>query len=145
MTGRDARSADGERGCLLEYLASVGPKIDAHLHRYLTAVPKGSALDRYLYGILDEFIMRGGKRMRPAMAMLACEAAGDDPLRALASGCAIEVFHAAALIHDDIMDGSLLRRGAGVRAHHARRASGHKRRRLRSGPGLHHGGARPGS
>ncbi len=55
--------------------------------------------------------MRGGKRMRPAMAMLACQAAGGDPDRALATGCAIEVFHAAALIHDDIMDGSLLRRG----------------------------------
>jgi geranylgeranyl diphosphate synthase type I len=95
----------------IDYLAAVSPQIDEHLHRYLTAVPKGSDLDRYLYGILDEFIMRGGKRMRPAMAMLACEAAGDDPRRALASGCAIEVFHAAALIHDDIMDGSLLRRG----------------------------------
>jgi geranylgeranyl diphosphate synthase type I len=95
----------------IEYLATVGPSIDEHLHGYLTMVPKGSALDRYLYGILDEFIMRGGKRMRPAMAMLACEAAGEDPYRALASGCAIEVFHAAALIHDDIMDGSLLRRG----------------------------------
>lgn len=93
------------------YLAEVGPSIDAHLHGYLTAVPQGSPLDRYLYGILDEFIMRGGKRMRPAMAMLACEASGGDPYRALASGCAIEVFHAAALIHDDIMDGSLLRRG----------------------------------
>jgi geranylgeranyl diphosphate synthase type I len=95
----------------LKYLADVGPAIDAHLHGYLTTVPKGSPLDRYLYGILDEFIMRGGKRMRPAMAMLACEAVGGDPFRALASGCAIEVFHAAALIHDDIMDGSLLRRG----------------------------------
>jgi geranylgeranyl diphosphate synthase type I len=94
-----------------EYLAKVSPEIDAHMRGYLTAAPKGSALDRYLYGILDEFIMRGGKRMRPAMAMLACEAAGDDPSRALATGCAIEVFHAAALIHDDIMDGSLLRRG----------------------------------
>jgi len=94
-----------------EYLAEVSPEIDAHMRDYLTAVSKGSALDRYLYGILDEFITRGGKRMRPAMAMLACEAAGDDPRRALATGCAIEVFHAAALIHDDIMDGSLLRRG----------------------------------
>jgi geranylgeranyl diphosphate synthase type I len=95
----------------VEYLASVSSEIDAHLHGYLTAVPKGSALDRYLYGILDEFINRGGKRTRPAMAMLACAAAGEDPRKALASGCAIEVFHAAALIHDDIMDGSVLRRG----------------------------------
>jgi len=95
----------------IEYLASVTPEIDAHLHQNLDRVPKGSALDRYLYGILDEFIMRGGKRMRPAMAMLACEATGGGRSQALASGCAIEVFHAAALIHDDIMDGSLLRRG----------------------------------
>ena len=94
-----------------QYLTSVIPQIDAHIHEYLTKVPPGSSLDRYLYRILDEFIMRGGKRMRPAMAMLACEAAGSDAQRALATGCAIEVFHAAALIHDDIMDGSLLRRG----------------------------------
>ena len=45
------------------------------------------------------------------MAMLACEAVGGDPRKALSSGCAIEFFHAAALIHDDIMDASLLRRG----------------------------------
>jgi geranylgeranyl diphosphate synthase type I len=95
----------------LRYLASVIPKIDAHIHEYLTKVPSGSDLDRYLYSILDEFIMRGGKRTRPAMAMLACQATGGDLDRALATGCAIEVFHAAALIHDDIMDGSLLRRG----------------------------------
>lgn len=100
-----------DKPSFIDYLGAVGPQVDAHLHQYLSAVPKGSDLDRYLYGILDEFIMRGGKRMRPAMAMLACEAAGKDPLRALASGCAIEVFHAAALLHDDIMDGSLLRRG----------------------------------
>ena len=66
---------------------------------------------RYLYDILDEFIARGGKRARPAMAMLACEAVGGDRAEGLSSGCAIEFFHAAALIHDDIMDASLLRRG----------------------------------
>ncbi len=95
----------------IEYLTQAGPRIDAHIRGYLTAVPKGSSLDRYLYGILDEFIMRGGKRMRPAMAMLGSEAVGGDPEAALATGCAIEVFHAAALLHDDIMDCSQLRRG----------------------------------
>jgi geranylgeranyl diphosphate synthase type I len=95
----------------IDYLASVNAEIDQHLHNSLRAVPAGSSLSLYLYDILDEFIARGGKRTRPAMAMLACEAAGGDPRRALASGCAIEVFHAAALIHDDIMDGSELRRG----------------------------------
>ena len=94
----------------VDYLMEVTPKIDATLHGYLEGVPEGSSLHRYLYGILDEFISRGGKRVRPAMAMLASAAVGGDPGKALSSGCAIEVFHAAALIHDDIMDASLLRR-----------------------------------
>ena len=94
----------------VDYLAEVSPEIDVKLHGYLDGVAEGSPLHRYLYGILDEFISRGGKRVRPAMAMLACAAAGGEPRKALASGCAIEVFHAAALIHDDIMDASLLRR-----------------------------------
>ena len=95
----------------VDYLASVSAPIDEYLHRCLTAVTPGSGRDRYLYGILNEFISRGGKRTRPAMAMLACEAVGGDAHKALSSGCAIEVFHVAALIHDDIMDSSLLRRG----------------------------------
>jgi len=95
----------------LDYLIGTTPEIDAQLHRYLAGVTEGSPLHRYLYGILDEFIMRGGKRARPAMTMLACQAVGGEPGRALASGCAIEFFHAAALIHDDIMDAGILRRG----------------------------------
>jgi geranylgeranyl diphosphate synthase type I len=94
----------------LAYLADVLPAIDRRLHAYVAGAPEGSALHRYLYGILDEFVGRGGKRVRPAMAMLACEAVGGDPWKALPSGCAIEFFHAAALIHDDIMDDSVLRR-----------------------------------
>ncbi len=95
----------------IDYLISVSPEIDECLHQYLARASKERDLDRYLYGILDEFISRGGKRTRPAMAMLACEAVGGDRCKALATGCAIEFFHAAALIHDDIMDASLLRRG----------------------------------
>lgn len=94
----------------LEYLAQVRPVIDQKLHDYLATTPAGDALHRYLYGILDDFVARGGKRLRPAMAMMACEAAGGEALRALPSGCAVEFFHAAALIHDDIMDSSELRR-----------------------------------
>jgi geranylgeranyl diphosphate synthase type I len=94
----------------LEYLARVRPVIDQKLHDYLALAEEGDALYTYLYGILDDFVGRGGKRLRPAMAMMACEASGGDPLRALPSGCAVEFFHAAALIHDDIMDSSELRR-----------------------------------
>jgi geranylgeranyl diphosphate synthase type I len=95
----------------LEYLLQSTPDIDASLHGYLDVVSRDSPLRTYLYDILDEFITRGGKRARPAMAMLACEAVGGEPKKAMSAGCAIEFFHAAALIHDDIMDASLLRRG----------------------------------
>ena len=95
----------------IDYLGAVTPEIDRSLHAYLAGVPESSPLYRYLYGILDEFIVRGGKRARPAMAMLACEAVGGESRKAMSAGCAIEFFHAAALIHDDIMDASLLRRG----------------------------------
>ena len=95
----------------IDYLVSVSPAIDRYLHQQLKKAPEDSPRGRYLYSILEEFITRGGKRTRPAMTMLACEAVGGDPQRALCGGCAIEFFHAAALIHDDIMDASLLRRG----------------------------------
>jgi geranylgeranyl diphosphate synthase, type I len=103
------RSMGGQ--LFLEYLFRVTPEIDEQLHHHLDVVSRNSPLRRYLYDILDEFVTRGGKRARPAMAMLACEAVGGEPQKALSAGCAIEFFHAAALIHDDIMDASLLRRG----------------------------------
>lgn len=95
----------------VDYLIRATPDIDASLHGYLDVVSRHSPLRTYLYDILDEFIARGGKRARPAMALLACEAVGGEPKKAMSAGCAIEFFHAAALIHDDIMDASLLRRG----------------------------------
>ncbi len=94
----------------VDYLSEVSRQIDVRLHEYLAGAPEDSDLHRYLYGILDEFVGRGGKRVRPAMTMLACEAVGGDPRLALSGGCAIEFFHAAALIHDDIMDDSVIRR-----------------------------------
>ena len=94
----------------VQYLAEVRPVIDRRLHEYLAVVPEDSPLFVYLYDILDKFVARGGKRLRPAMAMMAAEAVGGERLWALPSGCAVEFFHAAALIHDDIMDGSVMRR-----------------------------------
>jgi geranylgeranyl diphosphate synthase type I len=68
-------------------------------------------MERYLYGPLADYSKNGGKRHRPLICELACQAVGGDADRARSAGAAIEHFHTAALIHDDIADGSTLRRG----------------------------------
>ncbi|MDR1713612.1 MAG: polyprenyl synthetase family protein [Coriobacteriales bacterium] len=74
---------------------------------------EGSAPDmtRYLYGPLAAYSANGGKRHRPLICELACEAVGGQPQQARSAAAAIEHFHTAALIHDDIADESVLRRG----------------------------------
>lgn len=50
-----------------------------------------------------------GKRLRPRLCLLACEAAGGDPARAVPVAAAIEFLHNFTLIHDDIQDDSRYR------------------------------------
>ncbi len=52
----------------------------------------------------------GGKRIRPALCLLTCEALGGDPRRALNFALAAEILHNVLLIHDDIEDGDTVRR-----------------------------------
>ena len=53
----------------------------------------------------------GGKRLRPVIAMLACEAAGGTAEDALPVAMAVELIHNFSLVHDDIMDRDATRRG----------------------------------
>jgi geranylgeranyl diphosphate synthase, type II len=53
----------------------------------------------------------GGKRMRPALTLLATDLFGGDVPSALPAAMSIEVFHNFTLMHDDIMDNAPLRRG----------------------------------
>ncbi|MBE0417963.1 MAG: polyprenyl synthetase family protein, partial [Coriobacteriia bacterium] len=91
------------------YLKRNSKKFDAYLAGFFS---DGSHPDmrRYLYGPVAEFTANAGKRHRPLICLLACEAVGGDPERAKPSAAAIEHFHTAALIHDDIEDSSLTRR-----------------------------------
>jgi len=58
-------------------------------------------------------VMAGGKRLRPILVLLACEACGGDVEAAFPAACAIELVHTYSLIHDDLpaMDDDELRRG----------------------------------
>ena len=53
----------------------------------------------------------GGKMLRPAFCLLACEAVGGDMSRALSAAAAMELLHNFTLIHDDIEDSSDMRHG----------------------------------
>jgi geranylgeranyl pyrophosphate synthase len=58
-------------------------------------------------------LLGGGKRLRPALVLLACEAAGGHRADALLAAAAIEMIHCFSLVHDDLpaMDDAALRRG----------------------------------
>src|ERR1700761_6705285 len=64
-----------------------------------------------LYEPISYILSIGGKRMRPALLLMACDLFGGDIDAALAPALAIEVFHNFTLMHDDIMDKAPLRRG----------------------------------
>ena len=95
------------------------PLVEADLQQVLTIPHPDLAayygMMHYHLGWVDEMLQpvvtRGGKRLRPLICLLACEAAGGDPGQALPAGSAIELIHGFSLIHDDIEDGSPLRRG----------------------------------
>jgi geranylgeranyl diphosphate synthase type II len=64
-----------------------------------------------LYEPIYYILSMGGKRMRPALLLMACDLFGGDVEKALSPALAIEVFHNFTLMHDDIMDNAPLRRG----------------------------------
>lgn len=60
---------------------------------------------------LEHLLSSGGKRIRPAIALLTGGMLGAEAERLITLGSAIELLHTATLVHDDLIDGALLRRG----------------------------------
>ncbi|MFA5077482.1 MAG: polyprenyl synthetase family protein [Candidatus Micrarchaeia archaeon] len=84
---------------------SIG-RVEEEMRQVLSAEP------RCVYGLLDEYIFRGGKRIRPALLMLSFGALdGKDKKNAVKASALIELFHNFTLIHDDVEDDSHFRRG----------------------------------
>lgn len=63
-----------------------------------------------LYVPFRYIMTAGGKRIRAVIPMIACGAVGGNPEDALDCGVAVEILHNFTLVHDDIMDKSLIRR-----------------------------------
>ena len=76
----------------------------------LDALPDGEPV-QWLYGPMREYPSRPGKALRPALCLSASRAFGAEPDALLTVAVAIELLHNAFLVHDDVADGSEMRRG----------------------------------
>jgi len=86
-------------------------KINQPVRQRLTKVFGAQKRPFEVYGLLSEFLSVEGKLIRPALCTVSCSAVGGRAADALHAAAAIEMFHNFTLIHDDIEDCSLLRRG----------------------------------
>jgi geranylgeranyl diphosphate synthase, type II len=98
-----AAAGDPVEEMLASYAGLTWQAMDAHL----------SAGDRtpYLDELVRDYPQRGGKGLRPALLLAACQAFGGQIDEALDVAVSVEMLHNAFLIHDDVQDGSLWRRG----------------------------------
>jgi len=64
-----------------------------------------------LRAALEHLLAAGGKRIRPTLGMLVGNMLGAPLEKLITLGAAVELLHTATLVHDDLIDGSLLRRG----------------------------------
>jgi geranylgeranyl diphosphate synthase, type II len=90
-----------------ETLHEYGDATRAVLEQYLAS----NSPAPYLHDLLTDYPRRGGKMMRPSICIAHARAFGARLEEAVLAAAAIEMMHNALLIHDDIEDGSELRRG----------------------------------
>ncbi|MFC2162782.1 polyprenyl synthetase family protein [Candidatus Altiarchaeota archaeon] len=67
--------------------------------------------DKSIQEMISHPISAGGKRIRPFLVFMGCEAVGGDPDSILPAAASVELLHTFTLIHDDIMDHDTERRG----------------------------------
>src|SRR5437763_1950976 len=92
------------------YLARQKQLVEAALKAHLDRCEAAPAT---LREAMAYSLLAGGKRLRPILALAACEAVGGPPDEALDAACAVELIHTYSLIHDDLpaMDDDDFRRG----------------------------------
>ena len=85
--------------------ASLSRSVDQTIAALITRVQPGELRDALSH------CAYGGKRVRPLLTMLSSAACGGSTIDALHAATAIELLHTSSLVHDDIMDSALTRRG----------------------------------
>ena len=90
----------------LSVIATDMREVDAVIARRLASgVPLVGQVSHYIIGA-------GGKRLRPALLLLTCGALGCQNTQRFNLAAVVEFIHTATLLHDDVVDGSALRRGS---------------------------------
>jgi geranylgeranyl diphosphate synthase type II len=101
-----------------DLISDYRSRIDKRLSDYLTEetlranyLKVNGKYPSSLYEPLNYIMSGGGKRIRPLLMILACEAFGGEFEDAVDAAVAIEILHNFTLVHDDIMDNAATRRG----------------------------------
>lgn len=87
-------------------LARMSKELDGPIQKYIENEKPENLIEAS-----RQYPYAGGKRMRPAVAIVAAGAVGGDKSKAVPFAVAIEYIHNFTLVHDDLMDGDEVRRG----------------------------------
>ena len=107
-----AQAPHYDRAIVNDALSCVRSAIAGKIGHYLDARAAEPGAYAGLYRLLRDYPFRQGKMLRPAMCIATARALGAPGHAALTVATALELYHNAFLIHDDIEDGSESRRGA---------------------------------
>jgi len=91
---------------VMDILKKYSESIDREIDESLSKIDP-----KMLCEASDHLIKAGGKKIRPSLVVLSCEAVGGKSEQALKTAASMELIHTFSLIHDDIMDEDEMRRG----------------------------------
>ena len=94
----------------LDYLQETQSQVGDRIINFLPTNHSSAEVEKF-YRMMMDYPTRAGKRIRPALCLLMCETWGAKADKALDTAVALELLQSWLLIHDDIEDESILRRG----------------------------------
>jgi octaprenyl-diphosphate synthase len=98
-------AANPPGGALLDHISAALDQVERSMHEQLASESELMA------NIGQHVLGSGGKRLRPALVLLAAELCGYTGARRIQIAAAVELLHTATLLHDDVVDLAELRRG----------------------------------
>ncbi len=109
LTSHAVQAPSGTSELLAGYLEECRSLVVEEIRRLIPSDPQHAP---FLYQLMLDYPLREAKGLRPALCIATCRALGGTLEAALRPAAVLELYHNAFLIHDDIEDESLLRRGS---------------------------------